>query len=55
MVSAAARRECRGAHTVVDYEKPADDPQARAAKLRACVEDWRSRRGGATAMLDGHH
>ena len=34
---------------------PADDPQARAAKLRACVEDWRSRRGGATAMLDGHH
>ena len=34
---------------------PADDPQAGAAKLRACVEDWRSRRGGATAMLDGHH
>ena len=34
---------------------PADDPQARAAKLKACVEDWRSRRGGATAMLDGHH
>ena len=28
MVSAAARHECRGAHTVVDYEKPADDPQA---------------------------
>jgi succinate dehydrogenase / fumarate reductase flavoprotein subunit len=26
MVSAAARRECRGAHTVSDYEKPADDP-----------------------------
>ncbi|MBE2264608.1 MAG: succinate dehydrogenase/fumarate reductase flavoprotein subunit, partial [Burkholderiaceae bacterium] len=26
MVSAAARRECRGAHTVYDYEKPADDP-----------------------------
>ncbi|MEZ5632148.1 MAG: succinate dehydrogenase flavoprotein subunit [Burkholderiaceae bacterium] len=28
MVSAAARRECRGAHTVVDYERPADDPVA---------------------------
>jgi succinate dehydrogenase / fumarate reductase, flavoprotein subunit len=28
MVSAAARRECRGAHTVSDYEKPADDPTA---------------------------
>ena len=28
MVSAAARRECRGAHTVSDYEKPADDPVA---------------------------
>lgn len=24
--SAAARKECRGAHTVKDYEKPADDP-----------------------------
>ena len=28
MVSAAARRECRGAHTVSDYERPADDPIA---------------------------
>ena len=28
MVSAAARHECRGAHTVVDYERPADDPVA---------------------------
>jgi succinate dehydrogenase / fumarate reductase flavoprotein subunit len=28
MVSAAARKECRGAHTVMDYEKPADDPVA---------------------------
>ena len=28
MVSAAARKECRGAHTVYDYEKPADDPTA---------------------------
>ena len=28
MVSAAARKECRGAHTVVDYEHPADDPVA---------------------------
>jgi succinate dehydrogenase / fumarate reductase flavoprotein subunit len=28
MVSAAARKECRGAHTVSDYEKPADDPVA---------------------------
>ncbi|MGE4242734.1 succinate dehydrogenase flavoprotein subunit [Ramlibacter sp.] len=24
--SAAARKECRGAHTVYDYERPADDP-----------------------------
>ena len=24
---AAARRECRGAHTVKDYERLADDPQ----------------------------
>ena len=28
MVSAAARKECRGAHTVSDYERPADDPIA---------------------------
>ncbi|WP_296871190.1 succinate dehydrogenase flavoprotein subunit [Tibeticola sp.] len=28
MVSAAARTECRGAHTVSDYERPADDPVA---------------------------
>jgi succinate dehydrogenase / fumarate reductase flavoprotein subunit len=28
MVSAAARKECRGAHTVYDYEKPADDADA---------------------------
>ena len=28
MVSAAARKECRGAHTVLDYERPADDPVA---------------------------
>ncbi|WP_295854059.1 succinate dehydrogenase flavoprotein subunit [uncultured Xylophilus sp.] len=27
MVSAAARKECRGAHTVDDYERPADDAQ----------------------------
>ena len=27
MVSAAARHECRGAHTVSDYERPVDDPQ----------------------------
>ena len=27
MTSAAARRECRGAHTVNDYERLADDPQ----------------------------
>jgi succinate dehydrogenase / fumarate reductase, flavoprotein subunit len=26
MVSAAARHECRGAHTVLEYERPADDP-----------------------------
>ena len=28
MVSAAARHECRGAHTVVEYERPIDDPVA---------------------------
>jgi len=28
MTSAAARRECRGAHTVYDYEHPADHPTA---------------------------
>jgi succinate dehydrogenase / fumarate reductase flavoprotein subunit len=28
LVSAAARRECRGAHAVLDYERPADDPEA---------------------------
>jgi len=28
MVSAAARRECRGAHMVDDYEHPADHPTA---------------------------
>lgn len=27
MVSAAARTECRGAHMVDDYDRPADDPQ----------------------------
>jgi succinate dehydrogenase / fumarate reductase flavoprotein subunit len=27
MTSAAARRECRGAHTVNDYERPPDDAQ----------------------------
>jgi len=27
MISAAARKECRGAHTVNDYERPIDDPQ----------------------------
>ncbi|MGI9134016.1 MAG: FAD-binding protein, partial [Rhodoferax sp.] len=27
MVSAAARKECRGAHTVLDYDRPADDPK----------------------------
>ncbi|GAB4211228.1 MAG: succinate dehydrogenase flavoprotein subunit [Rhodoferax sp.] len=26
MVSAAARQECRGAHSVLDYDRPADDP-----------------------------
>ncbi len=27
MISAAARHECRGAHTVVDYERPVTDPE----------------------------
>ena len=27
MISAAARHECRGAHSVDDYERPADDPE----------------------------
>ena len=27
MISAAARHECRGAHTVKDYERGADDPE----------------------------
>ncbi len=27
MISAAARKECRGAHTVVDYERPENDPE----------------------------
>ncbi|RCS59279.1 succinate dehydrogenase flavoprotein subunit [Parvibium lacunae] len=27
ITSAAARKECRGAHTVVDYERPADDAE----------------------------
>jgi succinate dehydrogenase / fumarate reductase flavoprotein subunit len=27
MSSAAARHECRGAHMVMDYERPADDPE----------------------------
>jgi succinate dehydrogenase / fumarate reductase flavoprotein subunit len=31
MVSAAARRECRGAHTVSDYERAADHPRHRWA------------------------
>ncbi len=28
MISAAARHECRGAHSVADYERPIDDPVA---------------------------
>ena len=36
MVSAAARHECRGAHTVNDYERPADD----AAPLTTRSRRW---------------
>ena len=27
MISAAARHECRGAHSVLDYERPENDPE----------------------------
>jgi succinate dehydrogenase / fumarate reductase flavoprotein subunit len=37
MVSAAARKECRGAHTVYDYEHPADHPSSRWA---ATTRNW---------------
>ena len=37
IVSAAARKECRGAHTVSDYERPADDPMRRSA---ATTPNW---------------
>jgi succinate dehydrogenase/fumarate reductase flavoprotein subunit len=38
MVSAAARKECRGAHTVNDYERPADDAESRWAQRRQLDE-----------------
>ncbi|AXI02146.1 succinate dehydrogenase flavoprotein subunit [Aquirhabdus parva] len=38
IVSAAARKECRGAHTVVDYEYPADHPTMANGRND---EEWR--------------
>ena len=38
MISAAARKECRGAHTVVDYEEPATHP---TRALGRNDEEWR--------------
>ena len=37
MISASLRQECRGAHTVVDYERPADDA---AAPLGRNDKEW---------------
>ena len=34
---------------------PAGNPSEQAARLRACLDEWRSRAGAAAAMLDGHH
>ena len=34
---------------------PGGNPSEQAARLRACLEEWRSRAGSAAALLDGHH
>lgn len=34
---------------------PGGNPSEQAARLRACLDEWRSRAGAAAAMLDGHH
>jgi hypothetical protein len=34
---------------------PGGNPSEQAARLRACLEEWRSRAGAAAALLDGHH
>ena len=39
MISAAARHECRGAHSVADYERPIDDPEFPNGRNDARVDE----------------
>jgi succinate dehydrogenase / fumarate reductase flavoprotein subunit len=55
IVSAAARHECRGAHTVSDYERPVDDPVAplgRNDPLWMKHTLWYSSQNGDNGRLD---